>query len=109
MDSETNARKRPSENLPEDSPYNWQEVQDKRKRKKNKETTQTMTVTVTDPSTGAITKNLPKRPIDKFKVIAVNSTEGYRTMSAFLEKNKGLKLSMKPNIRGGMDRDSSRC
>ena len=101
---ETNARKRPSENLPEDSPYDWQEVQDKRKRKNNKETTQTMnetmTVTVTDPSTGATTKNLPKRPIDKFKVISANSTEGYRTMSAFLEKNKGLKLSMKPNIRG---------
>ena len=58
------------------------------------------TMTVTDPATGATTKNLPKRPIDKFKVISANSTEGYRTMSAFLDKNKGLKLSMKPNIRG---------
>ena len=58
------------------------------------------TMTVTDPSTGATTKNLPKRPFDKFKVISANSTEGYRTMSTFLDKNKGLKLSMKHNIRG---------
>ena len=98
MDSETNGRKRPSENLPVDSPYDWQDVCNKRKWKQNKETTET--VTVTDPSTGSTTKNLHKRPIDKFKVISANSTEGYRTMSAFLEKNKGLKLSMKLNIRG---------
>ena len=69
MDSETNARKRPSENFPEDSPYDWQEVQDKRKRQKNKETTQTMneTMTVTDPSTGATTKNLPNDPLTSSK------------------------------------------
>ena len=58
------------------------------------------TKTMTDPSTGATSKDLPKRSFDKFKVIASNSTEGYRAMSAFLDKNKGLKLSMKPNIRG---------
>ena len=103
MDSETNDRKRPSEDLPQDSRYEWRQVEDKNKQKKaNKEMTWTVngTTTVTDPSTGATSKNLPKRSLDKFKVIASNLTEGYRAMSAFLDKNKGLKLSMKLNIRG---------
>ena len=80
MDSETNARKRPSEDLPQDSLYEWRQVEDKKKRKKaDKEMTRTVngTTTVTDPSTGATSKNLPKRSLDKFKVIASNSTEGY--------------------------------
>ena len=103
MDSETNGRKRPLEDLPQDSRYEWQQVEDKKKRKKaEKELTRTGngTKTVTDPSTGATSKNLPKQSLDKFKVIASNSTEGYRAMSAFPDKNKSLKLSMKPNIRG---------
>ena len=102
MDSET-ARKRPSEDLPQESPYEWQRAEDTKKRKKaDKEMTRTVkeTTTVTDPLPGATGKNLPKQSLDKFKVISSNSIEGYRAMSAFLDKNKGLKLSMKPNIRG---------
>ena len=37
MDSEINARKQPSEDLPQDSPYEWQLVEDKKKTEKREQ------------------------------------------------------------------------